>query len=303
MESFTLLGHAGANIRGYIYPPIGKARAVFQICHGMCEYIGRYEPFIAFLNSRGFLVIGHDHMGHGGSAATAEELGYFGENGAETLVLDTHAVSVYAGEHYPDLPLILMGHSMGSFVTRAYLERFGKELDGCIIMGTAGPNPGAAAGIAAARLIARTRGAHYRSSTLQRMAFGSYNRKIKAPKSPSAWLTKDEAIVSAYDKDPYCNFLFTAAGFETLFTLLQHVSRPAWAGTVPKELPILMVAGAQDPVGDYGKGVRTVYDRLRAAGVRDITLHLYPEGRHEILNEPEKQTVYEDIERWLEERF
>ena len=297
---FTLASHGGGEIRCRLYEPEGTARAVFQICHGMCEYLGRYERFIAFLQENGFAVIGHDHAGHGHSAATPEDLGYFGPHGDETLVEDTRAVTGYAKERFPGLPVILMGHSMGSFITRAYLTKYGKELDGCIIMGTSGAVGATGAGVLLARLTAKLRGDRYRSPFVKKIAFSAYNKRIPDAKSPNAWLTKDEDVVKKYDKDPFCTYTFTANGFETLFTLLQRVSRADWADGVPKTLPVFLVSGEEDPVGQYGKGVRQVYDRLQKAGA-DVRMKLYPDCRHEILNEPERETVYRDILAWCEE--
>ena len=287
----------------YFYRPAeGRPCGVVQISHGMCEYLERYEEFAAFLCEAGFVVCGNDHLGHGRTAAPSER-GFFAErDGDFLLVEDLHRMTKLAKERFPDAPYFLFGHSMGSFIARRYLVRYGEELDGAVICGTAGSNPAAKAGSRAAAFIAACRGSHYRSGLLEKMAFGAYNRRFPAEEGPHAWLSRDRNIVRRYDADPLCNFRFTAAGFRDLLALLCSFSGPRWAQRVPKELPILLTAGEEDPVGSFGKGVREVDSLLREAGVRDLTMRLYPGARHEILNETNRREVYADILDWLSKR-
>lgn len=286
----------------YLFTPAqGEVRAVLQLCHGMCEYILRYEDFAAYLCDRGIAFAGNDHLGHGETAANADELGY--TVSAEAMVEDVRALTeLLIGRFGREIPFLFAGHSMGSFIARSYLARFGRRtgVDAAIIIGTAGPGAPTGMGKALARLIGTFRGDHHRSKLLRTIAFGSYTKRCPKGCSPAAWISRDEALVARYDADPFCNYLFTVRGYIDLFTLLGEVSDKDWADNVPKDLPILLTAGQEDPVGNYGQGVLEVYRRLCQAGVTDITLTLYPEDRHEILNELDRETVYADLLTFVE---
>ena len=285
----------------YLYTPAaGEVRAVLQLCHGMCEYIRRYEPLAEYLCAQGIAFAGNDHLGHGESAACAEDLGY--TSGAAYLVKDARAMTDILKERFgAQTPFFFAGHSMGSFIARQYLTQYSRDgIDAAIIIGTAGPGAPTGAGRALARLIGLFRGEHHRSRLLKSIAFGSYTKRCPKGSPSAAWISRDEALVAAYMADPFCNYLFTVRGYIDLFTLLGGVSRKDWAGRVPKDLPILLMAGEDDPVGNYGRGVRTVYDRLLAAGVTDVTLKLYPENRHEIHNELDRETVFADLLAYIQ---
>lgn len=304
-ERITYPSADGKNtVAAYIFTPEeGEVRAVLQLCHGMCEYILRYEPFAAYLCAHGIAFAGNDHLGHGETAACAEDLGYTVD--AAHMVADVRTLTGLLKERFgKDIPFFFAGHSMGSFIARTYLSRYGREgITAAIIIGTAGPGAPTGAGKAVAKLLGALRGDRYRSQLLKSMAFGSYTKRCPKGCSPSAWISRDEALVARYDADPFCSYLFTVRGYIDLFTLLGGVSAKSWAGTVPKDLPVLLTAGEEDPVGAYGKGVRAVYDRLCAAGVQDVTLKLYPGDRHEILNEPDRETVYADLLAYLEQHI
>ena len=280
-------------------PDDGAARAILQISHGMCEYIGRYEHFAEFLTAHGFIVCGNDHLGHGRSAENDDMLGVMPRNGGEILPEDVHELTLIMKQKHPDLPYFLLGHSMGSFVARIYLTKYGTELDGAIIMGTGGPESPAAAGKLLAKLVGAFKGSAYRSKLIDKVAFGSYNSRFGKDCSPKAWLTRDDKIVARYCADKFCTYLFTVDAFYTLFDMLGQVSAKDWASKLPKDLPILVTSGEQDPVGNYGKGVRTVFERIKAAGASDVTLKMYTDDRHEILNELDRDKVYADILDWL----
>lgn len=278
-----------------------KPRAILQISHGMCEYITRYDAWARRFVEKGFVVCGNDHLGHGHSAKSKNDLGFMAKRGgADLLVEDTHKMTLLAKEKFPDLPLVLYGHSMGSFVARWYLTRYGEELAGALISGTAGPGQPTGLGKKMANAVAATRGDHHRSRFLTAMAFGSYNKKFQAEKSLFSWLTRDKAVRESYGDDPFCTFVFTSAGYDTLFTLLGTVSDKKWAHGVPKRLPVLLFAGDMDPVGNYGKGVKKVYERMLAAGC-NVQLKLYEGGRHEMHNEINKDEVFADLVLYLEE--
>lgn len=276
-----------------------QPRAMVQISHGMCEYIGRYSEFADYLGERGFLVFGHDALGHGSSVRSADDLGFTAEGGgAEYLVEDVHNLSLHMKREYPDLPLILFGHSMGSFIAREVAARYGKDYASAIFCGTGGPQMPAGAGRLLARLLIALRGERHRSVFLARIAFLGYNKKYDSVRTSCDWLTRDESVVDRYLADPLCRYIFTLRAYHDLFTLVQSVSRRNWAERLPKDLPVLVVSGEMDPVGSWGKGPRAVADRLTRAGVR-VTLRIYPEMRHEILNEIGREQVLKEMEEWL----
>lgn len=286
---------------GYYYVCEGvKPRAVLQISHGMCEFIGRYDDFAATMARAGYVVCGNDHLGHGETSSGTHGVdGYFApENGRDYVLQDLHHMNSLAATEYPGLPMILLGHSMGSFFARRYAVTYPETLHALILSGTGGPNPLGGVGIMLTRMIGKLRGFTYRSKLVYRLAFGAYLKKVDAPRTPYDWISRDTEIVDKYAADPKCTFLFTVGGFHELMHTLNTVNTPQWAQRMPKHLPILLFSGDKDPVGDYGKGVQTVASLLRDAGVEDVTLKLYPDGRHEMLNETNRKEVYADVLAW-----
>ena len=281
----------------------GQIRSILQVVHGMAEYVERYEEFAAYLVERGFVVTGDDHLGHGKSVGEGGKQGYFCERDPATvLVRDVHRLKKLTEELYPGVPYVLMGHSMGSFIARNYLCRYGTGISGAVIMGT-GMQPKAVLDMA--RLVAGIQklfcGSGHVSRLLDRLAFGGYGRGITDRRTAFDWLSRDRERVDRYIADPMCGFTFTVNGFGALFELVLRLYSPENLAAVPRELPVFMVSGDADPVGDYGKGVRRAYDSLVAAGLTDIRLKLYPGGRHELLNETNRSQVMQDICRWVEE--
>lgn len=286
------------------FNPDSPPKAVLQIVHGMNEYVGRYQDFAEYLVENGFAVCGNDHLGHGRTASSSERLGYFApQDGPKFLVEDVHELYLLIKARYPDIPYFLLGHSMGSFITRSYITKYGDGLSGYICSGTSGPNPLGKVGILLAETEIRRYGEFRRSSLLNNMAFGNYNKQYPEHRTSYDWLTNDAAVVDKYAKDPYCNYIFTASGFRDLALLLNSISTKAWAGAVPKKLPIHMVSGKDDPVGNYGKGVRKVFDMLHDAGVENLSLKLYSGCRHEVLNEIDRKKVYADLLDWMNTRM
>lgn len=278
-------------------------RCVLQIVHGMAEYIERYEEFAQFLTERGCVVTGDDHLGHGKTAEGTKMYGYFCEQDPATVVVrDVHRLKKVTQAVYPDVPYVIMGHSMGSFIARNYMFRYGTGIAAVIIMGT-GMQPSAL--VKASKLIAGAQrvfcGSKKEGRLIDRLAFGSYNRRIPDAKTPFDWLSRDEERVERYIADPLCGFVFTVNGFSTLFELISRLYDRKNLERIPAELPVLMVSGDADPVGDYGEGVRRAYDSLKSAGVKNISLKLYQGGRHELLNETNRDEVMRDIYSWLEE--
>lgn len=295
-------GHT--KVAAYLYTDAARPpRAVVQLSHGMCEYIGRYDDFAAYLCAQGYAVCGNDHLGHG-ATADGGTVGYFADHGGAALVLeDLHSMNRIAHEQFPGLPVVLFGHSMGSFFARWYAARWPDTIDGLVICGTGGPNPLGGIGLALTRFLARRKGPKYRSKLINELAFGNYLRKIPNAKTPYDWISRDEEIVQAYAADRKCTFVFTVSAFHDLMTALKQVSSQRWADALPKQLPVLVISGEMDPVGDYGKGVRTVHHWLQQAGVKDLSMTLYPGARHELINETCRGTVYEDLRRWLDARY
>ena len=295
-----------SRIHAVRYMPDQEAdiRCVVQIVHGMAEYVERYEEFAAFLTERGCVVTGEDHLGHGKSVGEAGGFGYFCEQDPATvLVRDVHRLKKLTQALYPQIPYVIMGHSMGSFITRNYMYRYGTGIDGAVIMGT-GMQPKAV--LALSKVFAGIQrmcfGQRHVSRFIDKLAFGAYNKKIQNPATSFDWLSRDEERVDRYLADPDCGFPFTVNGFGALFTLVSRLYSPENLKAVPKKLPVLMISGDADPVGDYGKGVRKAYDSLKTAGLEDISLKLYQGGRHELLNESNRTQVMEDVYAWVESR-
>lgn len=288
-----------------IWEPDTEVKAVLQISHGMTEMIMRYDHFARFLNTKGILVIGNDHLGHGETAGCDEDLGYFcPKNMSETVVKDLHSVTEYAKKEYPDVPYFLLGHSMGSFMARRYLMTFGEELTGAVIVGTGSQKKFILiSGKFVSSLVQIFKGARYRSKLLLMSAFSSYNDRFKNEKHHCAWLTRDEKVWEFCANHKYCNFTFSVNGYKTLFDVLSFIQRKENIVKIPNKLPIFMVSGTDDPVGEYGIGVQRIYETYKQSGIEDIRIKLYENDRHEILNELDKDVVYNDIYNWLEEHI
>lgn len=283
--------------------PEGEVKAILQISHGMCEFVERYDAFAEYLAGRGIMVVGNDHLGHGESIRSKKEYGYFAEeNGNCTLVRDLHRLRRMVQEDYPKVPYFLLGHSMGSFLARQYICCFGKGLAGAVIMGTGNHSANTAKlGMLVCRALAKVKGWHYRSRLVDSMAFGGYNRGLKNPRTDKDWLTKDEKIVDAYLADERCTFRFTLNAYYNMFLGIYKLASENYLKKMPKNLPVLFVAGAEDPVGACGKGVMQVYARFKELGMRDVKCRLYPGDRHEILNETDREKVYSEIYTWIME--
>lgn len=297
-EIFTFPSANGrSSIHAGLWAP-DRPRGCLQITHGMAEHIGRYLDFIRYLNARGWAVAGMDLAGHGQSDPP-ERYGDLGPGGWESLLADMDTLRRRAARAFPGLPHVMLGHSMGAFLICTYLTRHGQGLAGAILSGTAGANPAVGPGLILARMEARARGASTPSPRLDNLSFGSYGRRFTPRRTKFDWLTRDEAVVDRYVADPACGFIFTAGGFVEMLTALKDIGRPAWARAVPP-IPLLLISGEQDPVGNFGRGPRQRAKWLRDAGHRDVTVRIYPGGRHEMLNELNREEVYADVAQWLE---
>lgn len=290
-------------IVGTVWTPDNKQdiKAVLQISHGMQEHIERYEDFAGELVENGYAVVGNNHLGHGRTGGNKENLGYFTkDNPSETAVKDLYILTRKAGDMFKNKPIFLLGHSMGSFLARRYIMNYGKKLAGVIIIGTGTMSePYLKTGRFLTKVLGKIHGDTYRSNFINKLVFGNYNKKIKKNDTGS-WLTKDQKIVNKYNKDPYCNFVFTLNGFYMLFETISFVQKKENIKKIPKTLPVYLMAGRDDPVGNYGKGVIKTYKSMVQAGIEDISIKLYKNDRHEIINETDRQQVYGDILKWLD---
>lgn len=272
-------------------------KAVLMIAHGMAEHSARYDEFATYLAENGFVVCMNDHAGHGRSAIVK---GHFAdENGWECVVSDLKNLMGEVSAMYPGLPLCLMGHSMGSFLARCYIVRYGQELTACVLCGTMGENPALGFARTLANLQIKLKGPRSPGKLIDKLSSMGYLKNIENPVNKHAWLSTTDENCIAYASDPDCGFVFTAAGYRDLFTGLTEISAPTWAPRVPKDLPIFLIAGDKDPVGENGKGPTLVAEKLKAAGVKDVRLTLYEGKRHELLNESNNREVFSDILHWL----
>lgn len=295
-----------STIRALVWEPDDAARpdftprAVVQIVHGMSEHVERYAPFAEFLVGRGFVVCANDHVGHGKTAGE-RDLGHMPlANGADVLVEDVHALREKVCERYPHARHVMFGHSMGSFVTRVYLTRHADGLSAAILCGTGQqPRIQTVAGRVITRLIAQIRGERHVSRFVDSLGAGAYGRAIKDARTDVDWISSDPDVVDEYIADPLCGQPFTVGAYATLASLVADATDARLARRVPKDLPLLFVAGAEDPVGDCGRGVARAVDEYRNAGVRLVEMGIYPGARHEILNEPCREAVWHDVEEFL----
>lgn len=274
--------------------------AVLQISHGMMEHILRYDEFATFLVEQRIAVIGHDHLGHGISRKE-EELGFFADkDGAAFLIRDIHRVTKAVNKRYPGLPHFIMGHSMGSFILRRYLTIYGNEVDGAIIMGTGNqPLPLVIAGKLLTSIIGGVMGPRYRSHLMQEVVLGRYSRPFRPNRTSNDWLSEVDEKVDEFLHDPFCGFYFTCSAYKDFFDILLDLKLKKQFRRIPKQLPILLISGAKDPVGDFGRGVTEVYFQLRKLGIEDVCLQLYPNARHEIINGANRQEAFYDMVNWL----
>ncbi len=286
-----------------LWRPEGAPRAVVQIVHGVAEHMGRYDHFARYLADHGFAVCGEDHLGHGKTVDDGK-YGYFGRKDGWTLVTaDVRRLRVLMGERFPGAPYFLLGHSMGSFLARTYLCAYPGTVDGCILSGTGQEKPAlVAAGKAAARAVCALRGPETVSPLLNKLSLGAYNDQFKPTRTTADWICRDEAVVDAYLKDPFCTFLPTAGMFRDMMEGLQYISDEDTLSQMDPSTPVYLFSGDRDPVGANGEGVKRVYGFFKDHGTADLTMKLYPGGRHEMLNEIDKGEVYADVLAWLEKR-
>ena len=292
----------GHQIYCSLWLPEGQPRAVVQIAHGISEYVDRYGEFARFLTAHGFAVCGNDHLGHGRTGRQDSRFGYFAAHDGWTLATaDIRRLRQLMGEQFPGIPYFLLGHSMGSFLVRTYLCRYPGELSGAILSGT---GQEAAWLVAACKLLSgllcRLKGPGYVSMLVQNGAVGAYNRQFKPRRTGADWITRDEAVVDAYLEDPFCQIIPTVSLYRDMMGALQYISSRRALSQMDPETPVYIYSGDRDPVGTNGAGVRKVHGYFKKHGTKDLTLKLYPEGRHEMHNEINRAEVFADVLAWLE---
>lgn len=280
-------------------PDTNEPVGIIQFVHGMAENRQRYFPMMSHFSSKGFVCVINDHRGHGESVRTKEDLGFMYSGGYLAMIEDAHEVTKIIRGRYPQLHIILFGHSMGAAVVRSYIKRYDSDIDGLIICGNPSQNPATGLALMIAGAIGRKNGDKYRSTFLQKLAFGNYNHGISHPESVNSWLCTDPEVVKAYDRNPECGFTFTINGFKNLLMLMKDsYSSKGWKMSHP-ELPILVVSGRNDPCLISEKDFFNVIRSLKKTGYRNTSFKLYPGMRHEIHNEFGKQSVFEDIMAFL----
>lgn len=299
----VLISDDGHRMYTYIFKPDSKPKAIVQIVHGLGEHAGRYKEIAEKLNKEGFLVCADDHRGFGRSTVSKDQIGHISDkNGAELMIEDLKHLMVNTKADYPNIPYFMLGHSMGSFLTRAFLIKYHKDLDGAVIMGTKGKPKGIEnLGKAVANIQKSLFGGRKRSNLLDKLSVGGYGKKFfPKDKSSLAWLTSDKEEIKKIYEDEY--FADKPASIETyiqLFELIDRISNKENYSSMNKDFPILLISGGKDPVGDMGKGPEWVYKMYQSLGFNDINISLYKDGRHEILNDVQREEVSKEIINWL----
>lgn len=302
-NNYTFTSADGAtpiHVREWV--PDCDINGVVQIAHGINEYIGRYEHFARYLASKGFVVVGNDHLGHGESVLGPEYLGFFAlDEGWYKVVADMEQLRELTAAKWPEAPYFLFGHSMGSFLTRTYLIRYpGAPLAGVILSGTGqAPEPVVAAGRFLCDGDMLKNGPMHRSEAIYNLAFGSYNKGIEPLRTQYDWLTRDESVVDKYAADPLCTFIPTTSLMRDMMFGLGLLNRSSTINRMRRDTPIILMSGDADPVGGYGMQVARIYRDYVRAGFEDVAYKFYEGARHEILNETNREDVYKDILDWL----
>lgn len=302
MQEIYYPSHDGkTTIHACIWQCEGEPKAVMQIIHGMAEYAARYAPLAEFLTKQGITVCAEDHLGHGKSVVSEDDLGYFAaKNGWQTVLADIRGLTEIVRPKYEGVPYFVMGHSMGSFFCRKYISLYGAELAGAIVMGTGFKGAGTTGGAKfITKLVALFKGWRYRSKFIDNTAFGAYNKKFEK-RTRFDWLSANPDNVDAYIADPLCGVPFTCNAFYGLFSIISQACKTSTIKAVPDKLPVLVVAGADDPVGDYGKGVEKFTDKLLKYG-KNASMTLYRGCRHEIVNDMCASRLFDDLAEFIKE--
>lgn len=286
------------------WTPEGAPTAVVQLVHGIAEHVERYDQFARYLNKKGYLVVAEDHMGHGKSIDHGGTKGYF-DGGWDAAIEDTCRLMRDTQAEFPGLPYILFGHSMGSFMARTILCKYPDcGISGAVICGTGWmPEAVVKMGHSAAKLFCRQMGERNASRQLDSIVFGGYNKRVERPRTKSDWLTRDAVIVDAYIADPMCGFTASCGLLRDMLGGIMDIQKKENLARMKKDLPVLFIAGGDDPVGGYGKGVRQAAQEFSDAGMTDVTTKIFPLCRHEVLNEINRAEVFRTVNIWIRENF
>ncbi len=301
-SEFTFPSSDGIHdIHAVLYTPCGKhPRGVVQIVHGMTDHIGRYAELARFLLERGFAVSGHDQLGHGKTAKDASELGFFAPcGGTEFVIDDVLSMNKILHERFEGIPIIIFGHSMGSFIVRIFASRYPSLIDGIVLHGTGGPKKIVSLGLVFVKLLSLFKGKRHRSPVMRSVAFCGYNSKFPKTEGKNAWLTRDTFKAEEKLGDVYANYTFTLSGYSDLFRFVKTASSKECISKFPKNVPTLVISGTDDPVGGFGKGVMLLCKRLLRAGHTALKYKLYEGARHELFGETNRREVFSDLYSWL----
>ncbi|MHA0856596.1 lysophospholipase [Paenibacillus sp. CMAA1364] len=301
-NSFTFINKHGMSLHMYEWLPEGSSpiKGIIQIVHGMAETADRYSRVASSLCDSGYAVYAHDQRGHGKSAINLQRLGDCGKDAFNGMMNDILEITAMIKDKYNGLSLYLLGHSMGSFLVQRIMQQHGDTFSGYILSGSNGPQPNLSVGKYFAQFLMRIQGPSHHSLLLNTVIFGRYNRRVSPVRTAFDWLSRDEKEVDMYIQDPYCGEICTASFFRDFFHFLLDIQKPSHYSNIPKDKPIYLFAGDQDPVGNYGKGIprlQQIYDNL---GIHDVECHLYPGGRHEMLNEINRDEVTSNLLDWLD---
>lgn len=301
-ENFIFKAPSGASVFTYVWLPEGETKAVLQISHGMVETAARYERLAGVLTAAGFAVVANDHLGHGKTAPDLEGVGHLEKGDFDKMVRVVHDLTGWIKERFAGKKVFLLGHSMGSFIVQYYIENYGSEIDGVILSGTAGKDATVPVMAVLVDILTAIRGAKTRAKWLNDFQFGGYNKLFSPNRTPADWLSRDEAEVDKYIANPYCGAVATYGFFQALTDGLNHIHREDWLARIPKDLPIYLYAGKKDPVGKFNKTIFWLVQKYKSLGIKDVQYKFYPGGRHEMLNETNRDEVMADILKWLSEK-
>lgn len=307
-ESFHFVSQDGPKIyvRTWAKEASGRDRTgkgVVLISHGMMEHAGRYADFATALCEAGYLVYANDLRGHGLTVPTEEDLGLPGPDALDGMVRDMHQLRGIIEARHPGTPVFFFGHSLGSLLVQSYMSRFGDGLRGVVLCGTTGKaGPIVLLGILLARIQMALFGRDWRSQMLHRLTFSGYNKRFQPCRTPYDWLSRDTESIDKYVKDPRCGFVLSTEFFYDFARFLRRLHQRSTVRAIPADLPVFIVAGANDPVGQYGRGIDRLLRQYAEVGIHEVTHHIYPNGRHELLNDFGSTEVTKDIIAWLDKR-
>jgi alpha-beta hydrolase superfamily lysophospholipase len=304
MKTETFILKTKDNIDIFVYswlPEEGAVKGIIQVSHGMAEHAARYDDFARHMVAAGYAVFINDHRGHGKTAGSTEKTGFIsGINSWKSILEDMKLLNRHIHQVYKNVPVMLLGHSMGSFFSRAYLEKFPETISGIILSGTAWhPALVLDFGLLVSKLQCFFKGEKNRSKLLDKLSFGAFSSKFQPTTTPFDWLSRDVQVCKKYTADDFCGWIATSSFFRELFRLLKFIHRSGLYQNVPKELPVMIFSGEEDPVGNFSKGPKRMYAYLKNKGFSNLSLTIYPRGRHEMLNELNKTEVYKNIVEWL----